>query len=136
MVISMFHGEFKPLLSDGKPLGDFKDAIGFVGFTEYHNGVASNERSFSGHWVTEKESEFGTFTSAGSRLDPLSGATVDDSQIAISISYENINGGKTAYSLTARFSTLRVAETFSVKQEDGKTWGDTSSGKCIYFHSY
>lgn len=99
----------------GEETNHAQKAPAYVSYDRYKDGVSEDEQYFFGNFTRYSHSSLGitpSFSSDKDESDKTRGAFVTDSEISISYSYDNANGGKTNYSAQIRKSTLRFVETF------------------------
>lgn len=114
LLISYTNRAFSPATGDG-----------FVDYDKYENGVRTGFHTCTGKWRKDDKWSF-----LGVRC------WVDDSEITLSYSFENLARSKTNYEIKIRRSTLRFTETFEgdsraiLSTPKRPVYQETKSGYC------
>lgn len=104
---------------------------GSLMYTRFKAGISDDFQYSQGTWrrFTNLPSDYTNFYS----LPKFPNASIDNSEISIAYTYDNIGGRKTDYSFKIRRSTLRFVEVFEIpsdKKDDKSVTQIKVSGHC------
>ena len=119
----------------------FARAWGDVTYARFSKGLNEDFRLFLGDWKRRVSATTGELSPEGSpgfisdRSDPDTQGIIDESEISLSYTFQNLSKTKTTFYMQIRRSTLRFNESWTYPDKDNKTDNRTeNTGHCKTFN--